>query len=298
MQGSVQGLGWFVRRTSDAAVLGKFYHDALDLPVLRHWDLPENAGYMLYAGGVTAFEVNRGGQTPISDPLQAECTPIFRTRDLEAAVAYATSAGARLVGEDTSTKVTTKLFSDVLGHLFGLRAANHQSTHAPDIEAARAWKAGERGLSGLPPMPDSIQDLGTIQLRVEDPKNLAAFYAEMLGLDIMGEPTSMGASLHLGGMGILELTPGGTRRSPPKDRVEVTDVWILRVYDYVGLKAHFAVNRVQRVNSLEMAGGWLDYYTDPEGHLFGFQERKPPDPKVPNTNLIEDIAARKQWEAS
>ncbi|MSO96695.1 MAG: VOC family protein [Rhodospirillaceae bacterium] len=298
MQGSVQGLGWFVRRTSDAAILGKFYRDALGLPVLRHWALPENAGYMLYAGGVTTFEANRGGQIPISDPLQAECIPIFRARDLKAAMADAISASARLIGEDTSTNISTKLFADALGHLFGLRAANDQSTLAPDIEAARAWRAGERGLAGLSPMPDAIQDLGTIRPRVEDPKNLAEFYAEMLGLDIMGEPTSLGASLHLGGTGILELVPGGTRRSPPKDRVDVTDVWILRVHDYVGLKAHFAVNRVQRVNSLEMAGGWLDYYTDPEGHLFGFQERKPPDPKVPNTNLIEDIAARKQWEAS
>ena len=99
----------------------------------------------------------------------------------------------------------------------------------------------------------------------------------------------------MGGGGILELKPGGVRRTAPHDRVEVTDAWILRVYDYVALKAHLAVNRVHLVNAVELAGGWLDYYLDPEGHLFGFQERKAPDPAIPNSNLIEDKAARERW---
>jgi hypothetical protein len=77
------------------------------------------------------------------------------------------------------------------------------------------------------------------------------------------------------------LWPGGARHSPPKDRVDITDVWILRVYDYVAMKAHMPFNRVHQVNTLEMAGGWLDCYADPEGHLFGFQERKAQTPNLP-----------------
>jgi hypothetical protein len=118
----------------------------------------------------------------------------------------------------------------------------------------------------------------------------------MVGLDPLLDATTERALLHLGGTCALELAAGGTRRAPPKDRAEVTDVWILRVYDYVGLKAHFAVNEVPTVNTVEMAGGWLDYCTDPEGHLFGYQERRPPDPAIPNSLLVEDAAARALWE--
>jgi catechol 2,3-dioxygenase-like lactoylglutathione lyase family enzyme len=296
MHDSVQGLGWFVRRTSDAAQLGKFYRDALGLPVLRHWDLPDNAGYMLYAGDVAAFEVNRGGQAPISDPAQAECTPIFRCRDVDAALAQAISVGGRGVSGERQQGDTVQYLCDPLGNLFGLRAANDASTLAPDGDAARRWATGERGLDGLAPLPQAIQNLGAVRLRVEDPASLANFYADMLGLDVVMQPSTNQAALHLGGMSMLEFVSGGQRRSPPRDRVEVTDVWILRVYDYVGLKAHLAVNRVHLVNTVDMIGGWLDYYVDPEGHLFGFQERKSPDPSVPNTNLSEDIAARRRWQ--
>lgn len=43
--------------------------------------------------------------------------------------------------------------------------------------------------------------------------------------------------------------------------------------------------------------GWVDSYADPEGHLFGIQQRKMPDPAVPATKLPEDVAARQRWEA-
>jgi catechol 2,3-dioxygenase-like lactoylglutathione lyase family enzyme len=297
MRECIQGLGWFVRRTSDAAALGRFYASALGLPVLRHWDTRESAGTMLYAGDVAAFEINRGGQTPVSDPAVAECTPIFRVRDLDAVVAQGLAAGARGAGEETAQNVRTLFLRDGAGHLYGLRQATDDSPFAPDAEAARRWAAGDRGLAGLTSLPDNIQDLGYVRLRVEDPTALAAFYAEILGLGILASPADGFVSLHLGGTGVLELVPGGTRRSAPKDRVDVTDVWILRVYDYVAMKAHVAVNRVHQVNALEMAGGWLDYYADPEGHLFGFQERKSPDPNIPNSNLVEDSAARHRWTA-
>jgi predicted enzyme related to lactoylglutathione lyase len=298
MHDSIQGLGWFVRRTSNTAAVGRFYRDALGLPVLRQWDAAESAGYMFYAGDVAAFEINRGGQPPISDPAQAECTPIFRTRDSDTALKQALAVGGKVVDDSVAKNIRTVLISDVDGHLFGLRQADDVSQFPPDKEAARRWAAGERGLAGLAALPDCIQDLGTVRLRVEDPAAMATFYTEMLGLDLLGHFVGGGIALHVGGTGILELVPGGTRHSPPKDRVDVTDVWILRVYDYVAMKAHFAVNRVHQVNALELAGGWLDYYTDPEGHLFGFQERKAPDPAILNSNLIEDKAARQKWLAN
>jgi len=279
MRAGVQGLGWFVRRAAEAAVLGRFYHESLHLPILRQWDTPENSGTMFYAGGVASFEINRGGRAAVSDPALAECTPIFRARDLDAALKEAVSAGALIVGEESSRTVFLR---DTLGHVFGLRAADGST---------------ETALPGLPALPECLHDIGAVRLRVEDPQALAAFYAEMLGLDVLNA-SAEGAALHMGLEGVLELRPGGVRRSAPQDRVDVTDVWILRVYDYVALKAHLAVNRVHLVNAVELAGGWLDYYVDPEGHLFGFQERRAPDPAIPNSNLIEDKAARERWLAA
>ncbi len=296
MRESIQGLGWFVRRTPEPEVLGRFYREALQLPVLRSWERHEGAGTMFYTGDVSTLEINTGGQPPVTDPLFAECTPIFRARDVEAAEADILKAGAHPVGAEKTEHHVTHFYTDIKGHVFGLRTANDASEFAPDVEAAKRWAAGERGHDMLQPLPETLQDLGIIRLRVEDPVAMSAFYAEMLGLDVLGEPASDLAQLYLGGTGILELKSGGTRRNPPQDRVDVTDVWILRVYDIISMKAHLAVNNVHQVNAIELSGGWLEYYTDPEGHLFGFQERKVPNPDIPNTNLREDLAARKRWE--
>jgi len=48
---------------------------------------------------------------------------------------------------------------------------------------------------------------------------------------------------------------------------------------------------------VELTGGrW--YGWDPAGHLFGFQERKPPDPNPDKwvTRLEEDLIARRLWK--
>jgi catechol 2,3-dioxygenase-like lactoylglutathione lyase family enzyme len=297
MRDNVQGLGWFVRRSSNTAALGSFYARALSLPVLRAWDTPDSSGTMLYGGDVAAFEINRGGQPPVSDPATAPCTPIFRTRDFDFALRTAEAAGARRIPHADEVSPATAWLCDSAGSLFGLRAADDASPSAPDHLASQRWATGQRGLPELPAMPESIQDIGWVRVRVEDPAKLAAFYAEMLGLDVLEKLPDGAVALHLGGTSTLELCPGGVRRSPPKDRVDITDVWILRLYDYVATKAHFAVNRVHLVNSLELKGGWLDYYVDPEGHLFGFQERKPADPAIAQSNLTEDAAARRVWQA-
>lgn len=294
---AIQGLGWFVRRTAEATALARFYRDALQLPLLRSWEGEGGAGAMMYAGGVTVFEVNTGGQPPPADPTHARCTPIFRVRDLVTVRSQSQKAGAWVVGENPSPVGHTVFLSDPKGYVFGLRAADDAVALAQDSDAALHRAAGEGSLSSLEPMPDAILDLGAVRLKVEDPVALSAFYADMFGFAVLGECTPAGARLHLGNTGALELIPGGSRSAPPKDRIDVTDVWILRVYDYVGLKAHMAVNGVHMVNRLELPGGWIDYYADPEGHVFGIQERKAPDPSVPNTLLAEDIAARKRWEA-
>jgi hypothetical protein len=168
---------------------------------------------------------------------------------------------------------------------------------APDVEAERRWSGGPSLLEGIGKLPEFLQDIGWIRLRTEDPAGLAWFYQVALGLDLLSEPLYLGTRLHLGGTAALELLPKGARRRPPKDRVEITDSWALRVYDYIGLKARLAVYGVHKVNTVEMPGGWLDTCVDPEGHLFGFQERKTADPAVPDTGQPEDADARRMWES-
>jgi hypothetical protein len=49
------------------------------------------------------------------------------------------------------------------------------------------------------------------------------------------------------------------------------------------------------INQLTLGGGTLNYYLDPEGHVFGFQERKAYTQQDERTHRIEDIAARQEW---
>ena len=158
---------------------------ALGLPTLRQWNRHETAGSMLYGGDVCVFEVNRSGQPPVSDPSVAECTQIFRVRDLDAVVEQVLSVGASSAVQETIHNVRTVFLRDSVGHLYGLRQAHDDSPLAQNLEAARSWNAGARGLAGLPSLPSSIQNLGYVRLRVEDPDAMATFYAEMLGLDVL-----------------------------------------------------------------------------------------------------------------
>ncbi|MDX2222181.1 MAG: VOC family protein [Rhodospirillaceae bacterium] len=300
MRTGIQGLGWFVRRSADPRTQMDFYLAALGLPSLRRWSYNGSAGAMLRAGDVGVFELGALDPTaaaaPPADPAQAECTPVFRARDMTAALDRAVAAGARVAADTVDGGLREVLLTDPLGYPFSFLEADPASLLAHDAAAERAWRSPPAAMAALPPMPPAIQDIARVRLRVEQPQALAAFYVQTVGLDTLLDATAERALLHLGGTCALELVAGGARREPPKDRTEIPDVWILRVYDYVGIKAHFAVHDVRTVNTVDLTGGWLDYCADPEGRLFGYQERRPPDPAIPNSQLIEDAAARAVWE--
>jgi len=96
----------------------------------------------------------------------------------------------------------------------------------------------------------------------------------------------------------LELCPGGSSREVAKDRKELPDVWILRGYGFDEFTSAMADAKVPMVNELTLGAGSLNYYADPEGHVFGFQERKAYDPDDTRTHRIEDRAARTAWGKS
>ncbi|MCB2107403.1 MAG: VOC family protein [Rhodobacteraceae bacterium] len=297
MRDGIQGLGWFVRRSSDPVALAAFYTAAIGLPELRRIETADAKTVMLRAGTFSVFELSLGGEPPSPDPAETECTPLFRSRNLADAVAKAQGAGAKIIGEETEGSLRTVTMADPLGHVYGLREADPASTQPHDVFAEHQWRNPHPTAQAMPAMSAAVQGLTCVRVRVSDPMTLARFYGDCVGLDPIGAPSSERASFYLGGSCILELRAGGTRRDPPNDRANVTDTWVLRVHDLVGMKAHFAVREVRTVNSLEVPGGWIEYYCDPEGHLFGIQERQRPQTGGSPALLPEDTAAFALWDA-
>jgi predicted enzyme related to lactoylglutathione lyase len=150
-------------------------------------------------------------------------------------------------------------------------------------------------LPGLPRLPPELSAVVGIGLRVADPPVLAAFYQRVLGLAPEGAVSAGGARLSLGRGVVLELRPGGHPHDPPANRNEVPGVWILRVYDHDALAARLRAMQVPIINEVKIAGGVLTYAVDPEGHLFGIQQRTPDLLPPGGKERVEDAAARAAW---
>lgn len=280
----IQGLGWFVRRSPQPpAELVPFYTAAWGLSAPRQ---PGPTGsVMLWGGDLAMIEI--AGLTPGagSQSRTDEMSVIMRAHDFPKALQRMRAAGASLVAEHSGPPRTAML-SDPDGRLLGLRATNA-------AERVRSVTT----LTGIPALPEEIGGIARIALRVADAPALAGFYEEALGLVSAGPVSASGASLPLGRGVTLELRSGGHRHDPPLDRREVPDVWILRVSDHDALAARLQSMNVQVINHIKITGGVLTYAVDPEGHLFGIQQRSPDLLPADRTERIEDIAARTAWAA-
>ena len=227
----------------------------------------------------------------------AEVVPIFRVRDFDSVKSALEKAGTPFVSPSAGDDGTL-YFTDPDGFVAGIRAPVAGSDLAPDMEADRIWQNGGITLPDTPPMPSGIQDMGWLRIHVADPQALVPFYCRTVGLDLLEDNGDAGVTLHLGGTSTLELCPGGSTRPVPKDRKDLPDVWILRGYGFEGFTAAMAEANVPLINELTLGAGSLNYYADPEGHVFGFQERKAYNPDDPLTHRIEDRAARAAWDKS
>jgi predicted enzyme related to lactoylglutathione lyase len=280
----IQGLGWIVRRIPlPPADLVPFYQAAWGLSAPRG-PSPRGA-LMLWAGDLTMFEITTLTTGADTDSRAAELAPVMRTSDFEAALRRMRSAGASLVSRTAGPPASATLV-DPQGRLLGLRSL--------DVEPAPPL-ASVPGLPGVPSLPAEMVGIGRIVLRVADPAELAAFYSRVLKLPPVGSVSSEGALLQLGRGVELELRPGGHRHNPPGDRAEVPDVWILRVYDHDRLAARLREMQVHIVNTVRITGGILTYAVDPEGHLFGIQQRTPDLLPADKAERIEDQVARRAW---
>lgn len=299
MNDHIQMLGWVVRRTRDPIPQGEFYRDVLGLPELRRRDTDKARNIMVWMGNYSGLETIWLGNPhpPVAKIEDAEVIPIFRVRNLEAVKTRLEQAGTRFIPASEPGDETI-YFSDPDGFIAGIRAPTAGSDLAPDIEADRNWREGTVALPDTPPMPTDIQGIGWLRIHVVNPQGLVPFYCRTVGLDLLEDNGANGVSLHLGGTTSLELCPGGSSREVAKDRKELPDVWILRGYGFDGFTSAMADAKVPIVNELTLGAGSLNYYADPEGHVFGFQERKAYDPDDTRTHRIEDRAARTAWGKS
>ncbi len=282
MKTGVQSLGWYVLRAPDPVPLIRFYRDVLGLSELRGRETPpEQASAMLWAGGTTVFEPNRlrtGDDLTgsVSSIETSSLLPIFHSADLKA-------TQGRLNLQPATQHGHTYYYQDPLGFLFGLEAA---STPEPPSS-----------YTGVDSLAADITRLGRLEYRTGNPDQVAAFYRDVLGLKPMAPPHNN--HLDMGDGAMLAILSGGTAASlKVADREDATMVPVFRLYGYDTYVEIMKDNQVPCLQEVELTGGRLWYGWDPAGQLFGFQERKPPDPDPDKwtTRLPEDLMARQLWK--
>jgi predicted enzyme related to lactoylglutathione lyase len=278
----IQGLGWIVRRVAAGpGALVSFYSAALGLPAPRS---PGPTGsVMLWAGDLTMLEISTLAPGPGTASRVDEMSVMMGTRDFATALGRAREAGASLVAQSSVAPRAATLV-DPEGRLWGLREASGQMPADPVT-----------ALPGVPGLPADLSHIVRVVVRVADPPALAAFYQRALGLAPRGQISAGGAVLVLGRGVELELRPGGHPHDPPEDRNAVPDVWILRVYDHDALAQRLRSMQVPIINQVRITGGTLSYAVDPEGHLFGIQQRTLDLLPAGRAERVEDTAARAAW---
>ena len=293
----IQGLGWIVRRSADPIITGEFYTKILGLPELRRRDNLKSKNIMLWAGGYSVLATNwKGKMYPKLNSIEdAEIIPIFRARNITAMRSIIKENNITYIPAKNK-KDTTIYFLDPSGFVVGVRPSVENSLLSPDIKTDFIINRNNVVIPNIKNLDGYIQGLGWLRMNVDSPKLLTDFYNNVVGLDVLENNEQDSASLYLGGSITLELRSGGKPRAKPKDRKDVPDVWVLRGYNIDAFHNRMKRYNVPIINELVLEGGKLNYYLDPEGHVFGYQERKEFDPNNELTQRIEDLEARKAWE--
>jgi predicted enzyme related to lactoylglutathione lyase len=291
----IQGLGWVIRRFAEPAEdVVAFYQPALQLQSFRPRP-PGNPAVMLWAGDLTMVELSRLQPAAGTEARLHDMSLVMRTADCGLAMRHLVDSGAAPASRDHGpTRAAT--FVDPFGRLLGLQATDGQGDACGDPRVAAAAEAVPAALvPGAAPRPASMPDVFGIDLAVVDPVAIATFYGELFGLEPLGRISRAGAQLSLGRRARLRLLPGGRRHAVPADRDQVPDVWALRVRDHAAMSARLEALKVPVVTVRRLAGGIITYAVDPEGHLFGFQQRTPDLLKPGEAERVEDALANRLW---
>lgn len=288
-------LGWYMRRTESAEELAAFYRNVLELPLLRG----QEPVFMFWAGEALVFELKSDEVPELArecDPVSASCVPVFRTRDLDALITRLADRGVRRVNAADEPPARSAYFLDADDQLIGFREYSAASMLPSEIEARRRHSEGLAYQTGCAPMPADISELGWITCRYERPDNVAAFYRDRLGLiEVPGLPDRF--TFSLGDNTFVEIAGGGCARPLPKDRVEVTNSYIVRVQSTEKLKAE--LSDVPWPNPhIQWKRAHLCYLADPENRLVGIEERYDSSEYPPGVESFpEDIEAERRYRA-
>lgn len=298
LENNLMTMGWYMRRTADSHTLGDFYQDVVGIPILRGgrpWPVT-----MFWAGEAIVFEL-KSDEEPMperdQDPSSAPCTPIFRVHGLDGLVARLKDAGVKLIGEETLEQGRRQAHMlDTDGQIMTFRETPRSSTNAIDVEA---WQRFENASDFDPEcdaMPSDIQMIDGIVMRVVDLPKMRDFYSDIIGFSIVEEDDGM-VMLDLGDCTFLELRPGGHEVPVPKDRVEITNSFILRLQDTEKFKKYVKEQGVHFVNEhVQWKRAHLAYFADPEGRIVGIEQRyDPKDYLEPVEVYAEDVESERRF---
>ena len=296
MAEGLMGLGWYMRRTEDAARLAHFYKDVLGLPLLRG----AQPVFMFWAGEALVFEL-KSDEAPVNhretDPKTAPCVPIFRTSSMDQLLTRLSNAAVEIVTVDSIPGGREAFILDPDHQLIGFRQMDSPCEIAWEEEAKRR-KANPVFDPGCSPMPEDIDVLLGVQCRYQDPNPIQAFYKDTVGLELM-EGLKDRPTFHLGDNTILEILGGGKVLPMPKDRIEVTNSFILRTAKTDPIKTHLEQHGVPWPNPhIQWKRAHLCYFTDPENHIVGIEERYDPKDYPPGVeSYAEDLEAERRYRA-
>lgn len=295
MKTGVQGLGWYVLRATDPVPLIRFYRDILGLGELRGREEPaDKASAMLWAGGTTVFEPNRGGRDKHYESVKAcPFVPIFRSRALDRTLGRLFQTAEISTDDALVVKDDTHYFRDPLGFVFGVEPADETSPLRVDPNDSQPLSLPDIDQ----PLEGDILDLGRLEYRSSNPEALRRFYHSTFDMETVG---NSGTDLDMGDGSTLRFLEGGAEApAPVSDREAETMVPVLRLYGFDDFVKRMIDSTAKELQQVELTGGQLWYGWDPAGRVFGFQERRPPheDPDKWTTRLPEDLMARRLWQA-
>lgn len=290
-------MGWYMRRTADSHTLGDFYTDVFKLPFLRGgrpWPVT-----MYWAGEATVFEL-KSDEAPMPErdqnPLTAPCTPVFRIHGLDTLLEKLLSGGAKFVTEINVTAGREVYILDPDGQLVALREVGRSSGLSIDQEAWRRFDSGVDFNPDCDNMPEEIQCLDGVIMRVQDLPAMRLFYRDVIGFSEI-HASNDSVVFDLGDNTYLELRSGGHTIPVPNDRVEITNSFILRMQDTEAFKEQTKTKGVHYVNEhIQWKRAHLAYFADPEGRIIGIEERYDPENYLePVETYAEDLEAERRF---
>ena len=280
-----------MRRTLNATALLPFYSDALGTSVIRGAE----PVYFLWAGETYVIELKaddtlREGR--VTDPAVHPCTPVFHSRDMQITLDRLLGGGAVLISRTETAFGEDAFVLDPDQQIVGIR-------QPVDGERSTGRSAVSPYNPGCAPLPADLIGFRSILRPVADRPAMVEFYANVMGFKNLGEIHDrhlfdLGEGVH------LELTSGGETQTPPQDRGEIGNQFIVRVEDHDTFNAAVKSAGVPFCNdSFRWNSADLSICVEPEGHIIGFEERfEPHEYGKPRDPFEEDLEAERRWSKS